>query len=153
MFKNLKALGKNPDSQELYRALNELYMFGYALLVVPIFVLSLIFARGFAVPNSSAFIYLGLCAVLCGVAFYLAEKPSSLIDARQTAFERSIRLALVSALPAVFGLISLSNPWAGKVLIASSMVLYVVLMPRLKVYSQVKTLEPQALDGDARAEV
>jgi|GEM_PF-1833698 len=153
MFKALKALGKNPDSSQLYAALLELYRFAYILVVLPVFVLSLLFTRGLTVSDPIAFIYLGLSALLCGVSFYLAEKPSSLESDTASALQRAMRLALVSALPAVFGLVSLAHPWAGKVLVVSSMVLYLLLQPRLKIYSQTKNREAPLLEGEkARVE-
>lgn len=153
MFKSLKSLGKNPNSSQLQAALLELYRFAYMLVVLPVFVLSLLFTRGLTVSDPIAFIYLTLCTLLCGVVFYLAEKPSSLESYTQTAFQRAMRLALVPALPAVFGLVSLAHPWAGKVLLVSSMILYLLLLPRLKVYSQIKPLEEPFTDGGkARAE-
>jgi len=152
MFKSLKALGKNLDSSQLRASLLELYRFAYILVVLPVFVLSLLFTRGLTVSDSIAFVYLTLCIVLCGVVFYLAEKPSSLESHTQTAFQRAMRLALVPALPAVFGLVSLGHPWAGKVLVVSSMVLYLLLQPRLKAYSQIKPLAGPVQAEDARAE-
>ena len=148
MFKALKSLGKNPDSSQLKAALLELYRFAYMLVVLPVFVLSLLFTRGLTVSDPIAFIYLGLCALLCAVCFYLAEKPSSLESNIASASQRAMRLALVPALPALFGLVSLAHPWAGKVLVASSMVLYLLLQPRLKVYSRTEPPQTQALEGE-----
>lgn len=151
MFRSLKSLGKNPSSQALYRALLECYRFNYMLVVLPIFVLSLIFVWGENLSNAIALVYLSLCGILCGVVFYLAEKPSSLVNPLQSAFQKAMRLALVPALPAVFGLVSLAHPWVGKVLIGSSILFYLVLLPRLKVYSQVQRAEPEgeSLEGKA----
>jgi len=153
MFKSLKSLGKNPTPQELHRALLELYRFSFALVVVPVLVLSFIFVRGYIPTDTAALIYLGICALLCAVALYLAEKPSSLEKPIQTAFQRAMRLALVPALPAVFFAVTCLHPWAGKVLSASSMILYLLLLFRIKDYSQLKAPENPVLEGEgARAE-
>ena len=151
MFRAVKSLGKNPSSQALYRALLEFYRFNYMLVVLPIFVLSLIFVQGQNIPNSIALVYLSLCAALCGAVFYLAEKPSSLENSLQSAFQKAMRLALVPALPAVFGLVFLAHPWLGKVLIGSSILIYLALLPRLKVYSQVQRVEPEGEALESKA--
>jgi hypothetical protein len=148
MFRSVKSLGKKPSSQALYRALLELYRFAYMLLVVPVFVLSLIFVRDPTLSDSIAFVYLSLCAILCCVVYYLAEKPSSLETDLQTAFQRAMRLALVPALPAMFGLVSLAHPWVGKVLIGSSMVFYLLLLSRLRVHSRIQREESEVLEGE-----
>ncbi len=136
MFKSLKTLNQSPTATQLEAALLELYRFGYLLMALPVGILGFLLTRGTTVLPLQFEIYAAMCLVFMGLAFYLAERTLPLEQSQTRALRKAVQLSVAPALPALFSSVCWGVPEYAGLLLASSGVVFVLGMMRLKSYAK-----------------